>query len=710
MAKQFWEKVMSKYFLIFAIIILAWSAAGAVSDPGYVGDIPIVTDQGGPDAFGYRWIDNDSAGGPTYNWIDITGFGTQVAGLADDNSVGTFALGFQFPYYWYTVERVWIGSNGYVTFSGNQPNFAHPFASIPNNLAPNDLVAVLAGDLDFTVGGTCYYYTNAVDTFIVSWIDVPQFSSDGSQDDSTHTFQLILSAADSSLTFQYGENHGNFNEAGNLQTVIGMENVNGQVGLEYLEDNLPSQRMWHDGLATRYYPIPDPNFVVHDFGVVNGLQEGSGAMFVHEDSSFQVRLRVKNFGNQPEPTLRASCIIRRGTTFVVYHDTVDVPALAPGEEYWVDFPDLYTPDSVFQFRAIFATIMTGDQNSTNNTITCEIDCYNLPQYLSYVDNTADNNRSWNGDFSGFGVEYQVPEPVRVDSATFYIAGFTANGPAYVWIVPDDGTGPDMDNILAGDTIDITIVGWYTMDVTPFNLNFGANAKFYVVALHAFVSTFAFGVDTAIPLSRRGWEYTGGLAPDRDRDVSDVMFKVWAEVGVEPEPGTIAGTVTDGTNPLVDVLVTTYNSQDEVVGVDTSAVDGTYSLDVMAGIYRETFEKAGYDDLEITGIVVLSGQTTDVDPVMVESGGCAYIPGDINGNGQANGIDVTYGVGYFKGGPPPPIDCGTPVGPCPQGSPFFAAGDVNGNCAFNGIDVTFYVSYLKGGQPALLYCLTCPPAR
>jgi hypothetical protein len=88
--------------------------------------------------------------------------------------------------------------------------------------------------------------------------------------------------------------------------------------------------------------------------------------------------------------------------------------------------------------------------------------------------------------------------------------------------------------------------------------------------------------------------------------------------------------------------------------------------------------------------------------------CAYHPGDCNGNGTPNGIDVTYGVGYFKGGPRPPVDCGSPVGPCPQPSPFYAALDVNGNCTVNGIDITYFVGYLKGLQPALLYCPTCPP--
>jgi hypothetical protein len=91
-------------------------------------------------------------------------------------------------------------------------------------------------------------------------------------------------------------------------------------------------------------------------------------------------------------------------------------------------------------------------------------------------------------------------------------------------------------------------------------------------------------------------------------------------------------------------------------------------------------------------------------------GCDYVVGDINGNGSANGIDVTFGVSYFKGGTPPPVDCGTPVGPCDVASPFYAAGDVNGNCAFNGIDITFYVAYLKGLQPALRWCETCAPVN
>jgi hypothetical protein len=123
--------------------------------------------------------------------------------------------------------------------------------------------------------------------------------------------------------------------------------------------------------------------------------------------------------------------------------------------------------------------------------------------------------------------------------------------------------------------------------------------------------------------------------------------------------------------------------------------------------------ANLNDGTYTGSVVFNTNEVmalvHIVPVVFNVGaaGCVYVPGDINGNGSANGIDVTYGVAFFKGGSVPPIDCNPPcVG---VADPFYAAGDVNGNCAFNGIDITFYVAYLKGLQPALRNCDTCPPA-
>ncbi|OGC90085.1 MAG: hypothetical protein A2W25_11050 [candidate division Zixibacteria bacterium RBG_16_53_22] len=85
---------------------------------------------------------------------------------------------------------------------------------------------------------------------------------------------------------------------------------------------------------------------------------------------------------------------------------------------------------------------------------------------------------------------------------------------------------------------------------------------------------------------------------------------------------------------------------------------------------------------------------------------SYVPGDANGDGQFNGLDIVYLVGYFKGfGAPPPFvyhDCPT------WGQQLYAAADLNGSCTVNGIDVTYGVAYLKGLQPSIRYCQYCPP--
>ncbi len=86
------------------------------------------------------------------------------------------------------------------------------------------------------------------------------------------------------------------------------------------------------------------------------------------------------------------------------------------------------------------------------------------------------------------------------------------------------------------------------------------------------------------------------------------------------------------------------------------------------------------------------------------GGCEYVVGDINNSGTTNGLDVTYGVNFFKGGAVPPYSC-----QCAEHGEFYVAGDVNASCSFNGIDITYLVNYFKGGA-ALIACPDCPPIQ
>jgi CubicO group peptidase (beta-lactamase class C family) len=89
---------------------------------------------------------------------------------------------------------------------------------------------------------------------------------------------------------------------------------------------------------------------------------------------------------------------------------------------------------------------------------------------------------------------------------------------------------------------------------------------------------------------------------------------------------------------------------------------------------------------------------------IEHSGPVYVVGDANGDTNFTGLDVTYSVRYFKGGPPPPYSCD-----CPPHGVWYVAGDVNGSCSFTGLDITYMVRYFKSGPPPIP-CPDCLPGR
>ncbi|UCC80609.1 MAG: hypothetical protein JSW64_04420 [Candidatus Zixiibacteriota bacterium] len=86
-------------------------------------------------------------------------------------------------------------------------------------------------------------------------------------------------------------------------------------------------------------------------------------------------------------------------------------------------------------------------------------------------------------------------------------------------------------------------------------------------------------------------------------------------------------------------------------------------------------------------------------------GCPYVVGDVNGSGSYNGLDITYGVAFFKGGSEPMC----PQCPIVECNAWHYCGDVNGSCSYNGLDITYGVAYFKGGS-APVYCAGCPPTE
>ncbi|UCE66786.1 MAG: hypothetical protein JSU85_01890 [Candidatus Zixiibacteriota bacterium] len=83
--------------------------------------------------------------------------------------------------------------------------------------------------------------------------------------------------------------------------------------------------------------------------------------------------------------------------------------------------------------------------------------------------------------------------------------------------------------------------------------------------------------------------------------------------------------------------------------------------------------------------------------------CDYVTGDVNGSDSYNGLDITYGVNFFKGGPDPLCE------DCPLCPGWWYCGDVNDSCSYNGLDITYGVNYFKGGADPI-HCADCPPTN
>lgn len=176
------------------------------------------------DSFGYVWFDSDSPLGPQYNWVDITGTGETVEfpGNADNSNSGPLDLGFDFSFYGNTFSSINICSNGWASFS-DSTSTNYYYLPIPYAGRPNDLLAAFWTDLNPSLGGDVYFYTDNADTAIISWVDV--FDSWG---EGIFTFQIQLIAPDM-VNFQYAS----MGPEGRIgRATIGIENGDGTIGLQ----------------------------------------------------------------------------------------------------------------------------------------------------------------------------------------------------------------------------------------------------------------------------------------------------------------------------------------------------------------------------------------------------------------------------------------------------------------------------------------------
>jgi PKD repeat protein len=535
---------------------------------------------GGPDAYGYTWITSLDPGGPALNWIDITSrVGVQtVTGLADDNSApGLASLGFNFHYYWNDVNQMRIGSNGWLSFNTSTSNIAACFPTIPTAGNGDNILAPMMGDLNFTGAGNpgvVKYWSNGLDSFIISYINVPFWNVSAPGWLGSNTFQVILCNSDSSITYQYGALSGFTNGAACVDLTVGIENSTGGIGLQVHTDAMPPSNY----VIKFHYPNP-VLLSIQDALPVWNTTTSNAAKFIFSTIAFPVTTDIRNGGNTGITSpITLSTNINDAVTFTnVYTASGTIPTLAAGDDSIYTYPTPWTPTVVGPYAMQTITTCSQDINAGNDALTTELDVVNPcnpTMVLSYVTGNAPSTSiNWNGGANddGVAVYYNPPVyPYTISAVQYYITSNVSNGYT-AQIVDDDGPNGSPGTILFTTNVpssSVVSAAWNTVNVTPtVTLPSGG---FYVVWYQGGTNIFI-GSETTSPQSHLNYEILdGSYATFRYDDSRDICIR--ASINGYTSAPTAA--MTTSTNQLN--LTTTNNSTGLITSYSWDFGDATSS--------------------------------------------------------------------------------------------------------------------------------------
>ncbi len=156
-----------------------------------------------------------------YDWVEINTVGTNTGITGDDQNLGPFPIGFDFPWFDAQIfDQIRICSNGFLSFTSTSTAYTND--PIPNPAEPNNLIAPYWDDLNPSAGGNIWYYYDAFNSrFIVEYDGIPHYG--GSQ---PYRFEAILYPT-GLIDFQYNTLGETLNSC-----TVGSENGTGSFGIQ----------------------------------------------------------------------------------------------------------------------------------------------------------------------------------------------------------------------------------------------------------------------------------------------------------------------------------------------------------------------------------------------------------------------------------------------------------------------------------------------
>jgi len=311
----------------------------------------------------YGWIDSDTTGGPTYSWIDTTGFA--YVGQLGDNQYQTlqFDPGMNFPYYDSTYHYLTVSANGWValgqTHAGDLDTVAD---TIPRTLTPNNCVYAWWDNLAEGAGfghGALWYHTFGFAPnryMVVIYQDANRVGADTSNG---ITFELIFHE-NGTIVCQYKDvETGDLNYDNARNATIGLENDDGTDGLCYLYA-VPPLSGGINGLANR----PSPGRAIRFFPERRDAAARAiirPASYEFAGLPFTPQAEIQNAGTVSD-SIRVFMHIGTG-----YSDDTLVTWLAAGDSVTVSFQNTMLGSGTY--TAACSVHMVNDIDPSNNLVT-----------------------------------------------------------------------------------------------------------------------------------------------------------------------------------------------------------------------------------------------------------------------------------------------------------------------------------------------------
>jgi hypothetical protein len=533
------------------------------SFPGYTSK-----GQGGPDDYGYTWIDSQEDGGPNWEYTDISETGELVEGLGYDQVAGPFEIGFGFSYYGQEKNHFWISSNGVISFNEQFVTFVNQ--PIPTNSNYIDFIAWFWDDLEIDTAISRVYVKHFEEKTVIQFTKMVHYPGT----ESFITGQVIL-VNNGTILIKYRLVSENFDKN---NATVGLQSWNPEMGLQVVYN----AEYVHSELAVRF--DLHRNFIVSVTPSTLTLQPGSQETIwiTYSSVGFETgayEQDLKCLTSHPE------------IPYVMLHNVMHVT-----NDNQAGFKG-YVTDAVTGFAINDALVKVGDHQTYSNDngfyeLPLEAGEYNIQflkdgyQTRGFEDTTA---------LAGFSIIDVELEPVN---PTYFLVGrvyagdnFLESGFAYGYKMIEEEV-IDVYADMVGEE------GWYEFT--------GLTPAGYIVKAEPSVNSQFYG--SFLPT------YYGDVLHWEDATVINLTgntdgahIHLIAEVSAPTGPGSISGTISNS-NRTADVPVILRTHEPEAVVMTLTAADGTFAFNDLAyGTYEIFAEIPG------KSITPMSIEVNEVNP-------------------------------------------------------------------------------------------------